>query len=84
MHKGGKNALWKEKKKVMKTFIKTICVGNYYNFCVYKITDAVGRTYYVAEAITNGVTRCSETEEELKAILERDIEPLNKFWSKVR
>lgn len=68
----------------MKTFVKTICVGGFYNYCVYKITDFVGRTYYVAEAITKGVTRCAATEEELKAILERDVVEMNKFWQKVR
>lgn len=71
-------------KKVMKTFVHTICVGNFYNYCVYKITDFVGRTYYIAEPITRGITRCAETEEALKAALERDVAPLNQFWTKVR
>ena len=74
----------KEKKKVMKTFIHTICVGNFYNYCVYKITDFVGRVYYVGEPVLHGVTRTALTEEELKAILERDVKPLNEFWTKVR
>lgn len=74
----------KEKKKVMKTFIKTICVGNFYNYCVYKITDAVGRTYYTAEPILHGATRTAETEEALKAMLEKDVGPINQFWQHVR
>lgn len=74
----------KEEKKVMKTFVKTICMNLYYFYRCYKITDSIGRVYYVAEPITHGVTRTCETEEGLKAILERDVEPLNKFWSKVR
>lgn len=68
----------------MKTFVKTICVGNFYNYCVYKITDFVGRTYFVAEPILHGVTRTADSEETLKVILERDVESLNKFWQKVR
>ncbi len=68
----------------MKTFVKTICVGGYYNYCCYKITDFVGRTYYIAEPITKGITRCCDTEEGLKAILEKDVEPMNKFWQHVR
>jgi len=68
----------------MKTFIHTICVGNFYNYCVYKITDSVGRVYYVAEPVLHGVTRTAETEETLKAALERDVAPLNQFWTKVR
>ena len=67
-----------------KTFVKTICVGGYYNYCCYKITDFVGRTYYVAEPITHGATRTCDTEEGLKAILEKDVEPMNKFWQHVR
>ena len=68
----------------MKTFVKTICVGGFYNYCVYKITDFVGRVYFVAEPVLHGVTRTAETETELKAILERDVEPMNQFWQKVR
>lgn len=68
----------------MKTFVKTICVGNFYNFCIYKITDSVGRIYYVAEPVLHGVTRTAENELELTKILERDVAPLNQFWSKVR
>lgn len=68
----------------MKTFVHTITVGNYYNYCVYKITDYVGRTYFVAEPVLHGVTRTAETIEELKKILEKDVQPLNQFWMKVR
>lgn len=67
-----------------KTFVKTICVGGYYCYCVYKITDFVGRTYYIAEPILHGATRTCDTEEGLKAILEKDVEPMNKFWQHVR
>ena len=74
----------KEKKEIMKTFIHTICVGNFYNYCVYKITDFVGQIYYVAEPITRGITRCCETEEGLIKMLEADVKPLNEFWMKVR
>lgn len=68
----------------MKTFIHTICVDNYYNYCVYKITDFVGQTYYIAEPVLHGVTRTALTEEELKDILKRDVDSLNQFWQKVR
>lgn len=68
----------------MKQFIKTVCVGGYYCYCFYKITDFFGQTYFVAEPITHGVTRTADSEETLKVILERDVESLNKFWQKVR
>lgn len=68
----------------MKTFVKTICVGNFYNFCIYKIVDFVGRTYYVAEPVLHGVTRCAETEEELVRILNADVAPLNAIQRRTR
>lgn len=74
----------KKEKTEMKTFVKTITVGNFYNYCIYKITDWVGRTYYVAEPILHGVTRTAETEETLKAILEKDVGPINSFIQHVR
>lgn len=76
--------MWKKEKTQMKTFLKTICVGNYYAYCVYKITDWVGRTYYIAEPILHGATRTAETEETLKAILEKDVAPMNQFWQHVK
>ena len=73
-----------KEKKEMKVFVHTITVGNFYNYCIYKITDWVGRTYYVAEPVLHGVTRTAETEAELKTILERDVQPINQFQQKVR
>ena len=74
----------KKEKKEMKTYVHTITIGNFYNYCIYKITDWVGRTYYVAEPVLHGVTRTAETEETLKSILERDIKPMNEFQQRVR
>lgn len=74
----------RKEKKEMKTFVKTIAIGGYYTYCVYKITDWVGRTYYCAEPVLHGVTRTAETEEELKRILERDLNPMNQFQQRVR
>ena len=61
----------------MKIFIKTITVGNYYNYCVYRITDFNGQTYYVAEPILHGVTRTALTEAELVKALEHDVVMMN-------
>lgn len=74
----------KKEKEEMKTFVKTITVGNFYNYCIYKITDWVGQTYYVAEPILHGVTRIAETEEALKTILERDVGQINNFIQNVK
>ena len=68
----------------MKQFIKIVCVGGYYRYCFYKITDFVGQVYYLAEPCGKGVTRYSETVDGLKAILESDAKALNQFHIKVR
>lgn len=67
----------------MKKYLKTICVGNFYNYCLYKITDAVGRSYFLAEPVLHGVTRIAESELGLKTILERDAVRFTQFQQKV-
>lgn len=68
----------------MKTYIKTICVGNFYNYAIYKITDYYGRGYYEAEPLTSGATRISDTEETLKSILENDVNFMNHYKQRIK
>ena len=68
----------------MKKYIKTICVGNYYTYNIYKITDSVGRSYYCAEPNLHGVTRIAEDEETLTNILNRDVNSLNQIQKRTR
>ena len=69
----------------MKTFVGQYCAGKFYRYNIYKIVDGNWQIYYIAESVDNkGVTRYSETVEELKAILESDAKALNQFYIKVR
>lgn len=68
----------------MKTYLKTICVGNFYNYNIYKITDSVGRSYYCAEPTRYGVTRIAENETTLTNILNSDVKQLNQIHSKTK
>ena len=72
-----------KQKLVIKRYLKTWCVGNFYNYQIYEV-NAGGDTWLEATPITKGVTRTAENETILKIILENDAINLNKFWQKVR
>jgi hypothetical protein len=71
------------KTPIKKTFLKTWCIGNFYNYQIYEV-DAGGEKWLEATPITKGVTRTAENEKILRILLENDAISLNKFWQKVR
>jgi hypothetical protein len=71
------------KNPVKKTFLKTWCIGNFYNYQIFEV-DAGGEKWLEATPITKGVTRCAENEQILRILLENDAINLNKFYQKVR
>lgn len=71
------------KSPIKKTFLKTWCIGNYYNYQIWEI-DAGGEKWLEATPITKGVTRCAENEQILRILLENDAKNINAFWQKVR
>lgn len=70
--------------KKMKQFLKTICIGNFYLYQIFKITDSVGRVYYIAEPLACGATRIGETEQELLNILNHDYQTIVKQQQRIR
>lgn len=68
---------------VKKTYLKTWCIGNFYNYQIWEV-DAGGEKWLEATPITKGVTRTAENEKVLRILLENDAVNLNKFWQKVR
>lgn len=68
---------------VIKRYIKTWCIGNFYYYLIYEV-NAGGEIWYEAVPKTRGVTRTSEDEKTLRIILENDVVNINKFWAKVR
>ena len=68
---------------VKKTYLKTWCIGNFYNYQIWEV-DAGGEKWLEATPITKGVTRTAENEKVLRILLENDAANLNKFWQKIR
>lgn len=62
----------------MKKRLGHLISGNFYTYTLYKITDAKGKSFYLAEPKNaTGATRNASTVEELQEILEADVEMLN-------
>ena len=68
---------------VKKRYLKTWCIGNYYNYQIYEV-DAGGEKWLEATPVLHGVTRTAENEKILRILLENDAKSLNKFYQKVR
>ena len=69
---------------ITKTYLYDITVGNFYNFRVYKVTDAHKRVYYIGEPVSHGGTKIADEIEELRKELEKQVEPLNRFLEKTK
>ena len=67
----------------MKTFVEQYCAGKFYRYNIYKIVDGNWRIYYLAEPCGKGVTRYSETVDELERILETDAKIMNQMHQKI-
>ena len=67
----------------MKTFVEQYCAGKFYRYNIYKIVDGNWQIFYLAEPCGKGVTRYSETIEELQRILETDAKIINQMHQKI-
>ena len=67
----------------MKTFIEQYCAGKFYRYDIYKIVDGNWQIFYLAEPCGKGVTRCGETVEGLKNILETDAKIINQMHQRI-
>lgn len=70
--------------KISKTYLNTISVGGFYQFRVYKVVDAGKHVWYIGEPVGHGGTKVADTEDELRAKLELQVEPLNNFLRRLR
>lgn len=61
-----------------KTYLKTWEVSGYYLYDIYEV-DADGQKWLIAEPKTKGVTRCANTEQELRIILQNDANNMLKI-----
>lgn len=61
----------------MKKRIGILIAGNFYVYTAYRITDAKGKNFYIAEPRGTGATRGADTIEELQEIINKDVKMLN-------
>lgn len=62
---------------MIKKRIGILISGNFYQYTAYRITDAKGGIFYLAEPIGMGATRNATTIEELQKIIDHDVKMLN-------
>ena len=70
--------------KATKNYLHNICVGNFFQFKIFKVIDGHKQVYYIAEPVSIGVTRLADTEEELKIKLEKDVPKLIQWLERIR
>lgn len=74
----------REYRKAQKEFLRTIIVGNFYVFKLFKVTDAAKQVYYIGERTNRGGTVIGDTEEDVKKQLEAQVPVLNRWLEKVK
>lgn len=74
----------RKRNKVTKEFLRLIVVGNFYQFKLFKITDAAHQVYYVGERINRGGTVIGDTEADVQRQLEAQVSLINRFLEKIK
>lgn len=70
-------------RKAKKEFLRTVVVGNFYAFNLYKVTDAANQVYYIGGRINHGGTVLGDTESDVIAQLEAQVPIINKWLEKL-
>lgn len=73
-----------EYRKATKEFLRTIIVGNFYVFRLFKVTDAAKQVYYIGSRTNHGGTVIGDTEEEVIKKLEAQVPLINQFLEKTK
>lgn len=74
----------RKENKVTKEFLRTVIVGGFYIFKLFKVTDAAHQVYYVGERTNRGGTVIGDTEQEVVKKLEAQVPLINRFLEKTR
>lgn len=74
----------RKENKATKEFLHIHIAGDFYQFRIYKITDAAHQVYYVGTPVDHGGTKLADTLEDLYKQLDAEVPILNDFLSKVR
>ena len=70
--------------KATKEFLRTIIVGDFYMFKLFKVTDAAHQVYYIGGRINRGGTVIGDTEQDVIKQLEAQVPILNLYTEKTR
>lgn len=73
-----------EYRKATKEFLRTIIVGDFYVFRLFKVTDAAKQVYYIGSRTNHGGTVIADTEEEVIKKLEAQVPLINQFLEKTK
>lgn len=74
----------RKENKATKEFLYTYSTGGFYQFNIYKITDAAHQVYYIGSPLAHGATKLADTIEDLLKQLDSEVPILNDFLSKIR
>lgn len=74
----------RKENKVTKEFLYTLCVGGFYSWNVYRITDAAHQVYYMVTPQGHGGTVLADKEEDIRPQLEKQVVILNDWLSKIK
>ena len=74
----------RKRNKVTKEFLRLIIVGDFYQFKLFKVTDAAHQVYYIGGRIDRGGTVIGDTEQDVIKQLEAQVPILNLYSSRTR
>ena len=74
----------RKRNKVTKELLRLIIVGDFYQFKLFKVTDAAHQVYYIGGRIDRGGTVIGDTEQDVIKQLEAQVPILNLYSSRTR
>lgn len=73
-----------EQRQIKKEQVDLWCFESYFQFKVFKITDAAHQVYYMGTPVTHGATKTANTLEELRKLIAAEIPIIKDFLTKTR
>jgi hypothetical protein len=70
--------------KVTKEFLRTIIVGDFFMFKLFRVTDAAKQVYYIGERTNRGGTVIGDTEQDVVRQLEAQVPLIKQFLEKTK
>jgi hypothetical protein len=73
-----------EYRKAKKEFLRTVIVGDFFVFKLYKVTDAAKQVYYIGSRTNRGGTVIGDTEQDVIRQLEAQVPLIKQFLEKTK